>query len=135
MKNKIYFGIIVFISIVLLGCTDNFEKESIVKFYEEHCPSGNIYNYRKIVVINDLGGCMNCNNSFATIMADSLDVEDILFIVSCDGCKVDISPYIEIDRENVIWDKNLDFNELEIVKTCAVIDFKDSLYINELHVK
>ncbi len=78
---------------------------------------------------------MNCNNSFATIMADSLDVEDILFIVSCDGCKVDISPYIEIDRENVIWDKNLDFNELEIVKTCAVIDFKDSLYINELHVK
>ncbi len=134
MKNRLYISFIIFFCIILFGCSSS-EKEKIINFYEKHRKSGNVYNYRKIVVINDLGVCMNCNNNFAAMMSDSLDVKDILFIISCDGSKVDISSYIGIDRENVIWDKNLDFNDLKIVNNCAVIDFKDSLRISEFHMK
>lgn len=86
----------------------------------------NTFNY--IVIINEIGDCINCNNLFSKKIANSIEREDVLFILSGNGTKVDISDFIDKDYPNVIWDQNADFNQLNIVDKCAILELsKDSI--------
>lgn len=130
MSNK-YFWTGLFLALLFGACTQKQtgDVDKIRAYYLEHRPGSEkeFEQFRKIVIVRENGGsCMNCNDMFARHMADSIDNPQILFIVSAMGNKMDISAYIDRERKNVIWDNLLKFDKLNISETCAVIDLSQN---------
>lgn len=121
----------IFFVLTLGSCSEPTQYEKIKSFYEENkTTDGQDFEvFSKIVIINEKGNCISCNNSFAKQMERYLDDSQTLFIVSGPGLKVDISGFIHSENLNVIWDQNEEFNKLKISKSCALIELKN----NEIH--
>lgn len=122
MNNKYSVLVILLICTLSFSCKQKSDIEKIQDYYLVHKPDGKFEKYRKIIIINELGNCINCNNRFSLQMSYSINNQSILFIVSGMGSKVDISPYINILQENIIWDTKSEFDQLKITKACAIID-------------
>lgn len=131
-KTRLYFSIAIFFLLAFSSCQNKSNFKKTQKFYKKHQPDGDFSKFYKIVIINELGNCINCNNKFALQMADSINNPNILFIVSATGARVDISSYINKEQDNIIWDTKLEFNTLEIAKTCAMIDVLNDFQITEV---
>ncbi len=110
---------------LLFSCQPTSHIDKIKKYYEEHRPKGHFEKYKKVIVISELGKCKKCNSQFSLQSAQYLNYNDILFIVTGIGTKVDISPYIDISKEDLIWDIQSQFDNLNIVKACAIIDLSN----------
>ena len=100
----------------------------------------NLHDFLQIVVINEIGSCINCNNIFAKSQTQNLNSDSTLFIVSGIGNKVDLSAYIDKKSAHLIFDESQSFDSLKIVKSCAIISLKnDTIYrieeidINNVH--
>lgn len=106
------------------------EYAQIKQFYSTH-KSGNFDKFQRIIVINEEGTCINCNNSFSKAMGRHIKKEEILFILSGNGTKVDMSAYVEQNQKNIILDFNNDFGKLNIVKQCAIIDIDSNHEISK----
>lgn len=106
------------------GHLSDFDK--VQAFYESNLPKEGkpFNNYKYVVVINERGDCMNCNNTFSKKVASSIKNESVLFILSGNGTKVDLSSFIKDEYPNVIWDQLAKFNSLQIVNKCAVLELK-----------
>jgi hypothetical protein len=117
-----------FFFLILFSCSEPTAYEKIKSFYEENkTVNGKDFEvFSKIVIINEKGDCISCNNSFAKQMAMYLDDSQTLFVVSGAGLKVDISGFIHSDKENVIWDQKEEFNKLHISERCALIELKNN---------
>jgi hypothetical protein len=122
MSKLGYIWLIVLVSACSFNQTD-FEK--IESFYTTY-KNGSFDSYRYIVVINSKGGCLSCNNIFAKMMSKDLENEKVLFILSGQGTKVDISAYLDRKEENVLLDLEDDFSKLNIVNYCAVLEVENN---------
>lgn len=103
---------------------DDLDTLSIIRdFYYEHGHDTNFSCFKRVIIINELGPCMNCNNSFCLTHQYEIDDESVLFIVSSYGMKIDISHYIlHQHNNNVIWDSTSKFNDLLPIGHCEIID-------------
>ncbi len=127
---------ILFVSFVVFSCVDSTSKKPVEKIrsnYEklvQYCKEKNhpVNHYKTIIVINEIGTCINCNNIFSKGQGENLNSDSILFIVSGVGNKVDLSAYVDQKSPNLIYDVSSGFDELNIVKSCAII----SLHPNEI---
>ena len=129
---------ILFCFILLTNCvsekkSSNYQK--LVNFCNEN-ELNNIEKYHSVIVINEEGNCINCNNSFAKFQSKFLDQEDFLFIVSGYGTKVDISGYVDKSSENLILDPKNKVGDLGLVSSCAFIEIvnSDSLKITPVNL-
>lgn len=111
---------ILFLFFAFVQCAEPTEYEKIAGFCREN-GLDDLSKYSTVVVINEEGNCLNCNNSFAISQAKSIEEESILFIVSGSGTRVDISPYLNRSASNVILDSKDAFRKLNLVQSCAVI--------------
>lgn len=125
---------ILFIGILICSCEystsekplkktlSNYEK--LVQFCNDK--NQNISRYRTIIVINEIGTCINCNNIFSRSQGKNLNSDSTLFIVSGVGNKVDLSAYVDRKAPNLILDDSAGFDSLNIVKSCAIISLSDN---------
>lgn len=110
---------------VFVSCNSENPSLKVKAFYKERYPHSDFLKFNEIVLINDLGDCLNCNNAFARLMEDSTENNHILFIVSSAGAKVDISGYINKDKNNIIWDKTSEFNQFKILNNSGILKLDD----------
>lgn len=134
MNNKTFYYTlpILFACLLAFSCNKKSDVEKIREYYYSNKPDGNFENFHKVVIINELGNCINCNNKFALQMSDSINNEEILFIVSCSGAKVDISPYLDKNQNNIIVDRLAKFDLLQISNACAIVDVENNYKITEI---
>lgn len=124
MKNSRF---LLFLLLLISSCSnpkppDQYEK--IEAFYTQF-KKGNLDQYTRIIVINEDGTCLNCNNLFAKNQAGNLSGDSILFIVSGYGTKVDISAYVGKNAPNLILDPENEFRKLNLQKNCAIIELEN----------
>ncbi len=74
---------------------------------------------KAIIIISERGGCMNCNKSFSSFVANEIENPSILYIVCSTGIKIDISPYI--NKSNTLFDYNDKFGEMGLLKKSGVL--------------
>lgn len=120
--NKLNF--LVLLICTHISCTQieitGYEEIESYLIEEQHKKS--LSSYDDIVVINEAGDCMNCNNSFSKAMAKHIDDESVLFLICTPGANVDISAYISDEKNNVILDYHNKFGKLNLVNHCAIIE-------------
>lgn len=103
---------------------DDDEIEIIKKFYLSQTSRDDFSKYYSVILINECGSCLNCNNAFALAHSDEIEDDSVLFIISSCGVKIDISPYIIDKRSNVIWDSSSIFEEMLPLKSCKKINLR-----------
>lgn len=126
--NRLLFFLFTF-SILFLGCNSkNLDDYDRIKlFLTKHNFSGNLDDFNEIIVINDKGDCIQCNNDYAKFISKKKADTKIIFIISQDGTKVDISPFLEnSNKENIIFDYKDEFSLLNIIKGSGVIKLQDN---------
>ncbi len=107
--------------------------QRIESFYREF-KTGNLDQYKQIIVINEDGTCLNCNNLFAKNQVGALSGDSILFIVSGYGTKVDISAYVGKDAPNLILDPENEFGKLNLQKGCSIIELENNKVKQITHI-
>lgn len=95
---------------------------TVKHFYTEQTQRDDFSKYRRAIIINENGTCLNCNNAFAQAHAKNIVDDSTLFIVSSEGAKVDISPYISRQHRNVIWDTSYAFESLFTLDQCTILE-------------
>jgi len=117
----ILFGLIVF------SCKDSNTSKAYLKINDFLSSKDvNINDYKSIVVINEKGTCLNCNNKFAKTMEQYINKDSVVFIISTTGTLVDISGYLEKENnKNIITDFSNEFLNLDLVDHCSIINLKN----------
>lgn len=121
MKNNRF---LLFFLLLVSSCSTPDAYEKIEAFYHRF-KNENFERFSRIIVINEDGTCLNCNNLFAKSQAGNLSKDSILFIVSGYGTKVDISAYIDKNSPNLILDPKNEFQQLNLQKGCAIIEVEN----------
>lgn len=119
--------------VFLQSCSQKIESDyqSIESFLNKGKYNVNLEDFSKLVVINDKGDCIVCNNTFAKYISENISKSNTLFIISQDGTKVDISAYIDIEEpSNIIFDYKDDFSDLGIIRGSGIITLKDKEVID-----
>ena len=124
---------ILFLSVIVIACKPETEYEKMAHYFESHS-EGDLSQFEYVIVINEIGSCINCNNYFSKEMTKALKDDKVLFILSGNGTKVDMSGYIQKDHKNVIWDRPAHFDELKIVEKCAILEIKDKQIIEKTEI-
>lgn len=114
------------------SCTVGPEDKSdlIRDFYMKAKPEGSFDNFEKVIVISEKTTCLNCTNWFATKLADSLEIPETLYVVSGTGAKIDISPYIDEEQDNLILDFNSHFDKTRILDGSGIIYLDDGKVVS-----
>tara|TARA_R110002050_G_scaffold245367_1_gene382970 strand:- start:38620 stop:39069 length:450 start_codon:yes stop_codon:yes gene_type:complete len=131
--NKIVTALAV--SLLFFTCKQpsNYEKMELLLHNQFEFDSLRVIDH--IVVINELGDCLNCNNSFSVAMSKYIESENVLFIICGTGSRVDISPYYNSTSNHVIWDRRNSFNELNMVGSSAIINLKNQKIDSIIEIK
>jgi len=114
--------------LMLFACTSRLDSEfeKIENFIKKQEFPRDLDSFSEIIVINDKGSCIQCNNDFARLISSKLEDKTTLFIISQDGTKVDISFYLEnTNGENILFDFNEEFSKLNIVNGCAIMKLSE----------
>lgn len=127
--KRILFAISCLLIVSCNGCPETHSVDaeldtlSIIRnFYYEHGHDTNFSSFRKVILLNELGTCMNCNNGFCLNHQDEVSDESVLFIISSYGQKIDISNYVLQQHNNVIWDSTGNLNKLLPLNKCEIIN-------------
>lgn len=123
MKNSI---LVCFLLLLLFNSCSAPEPDTYTRietFYQRF-KKGNFERFSRIIVINEEGTCINCNNLFARNQAENLSKDSVLFIVSGYGTKVDISAYVDKNSPNLILDPKNEFQKLNLKKGCSIIEME-----------
>lgn len=132
LNNK--HNLIILLLMILISCQQKYESdyEKIQNFLTKHSFNKKLDRFNTIVIINDKGTCINCNNDFAQYTSRNLNNKNFLFIISQNGSKVDISPFINLkDSSNVVLDFNQDFYKLKIMNGSGIIKIKNDSLISK----
>ncbi len=121
-NSLIFFFVLLMTSCSSSDSTNTYQR--IENFYRQF-KTGNLDQYKQIIVINEDGTCLNCNNLFAKNQADALSRDSVLFIVSGYGTKIDISAYIGKNTSNLILDPGNEFGKLNLQKGCSIINLEN----------
>ena len=121
-KLKHYICILI---IFFVGCAEPSNFERIDDLLKSEFRFKQLTDYDQIIVINEMGECMKCNNTFAEGMSRYLDRDNLLFVICSAGNRVDISPFIEEEKANVILDYGNEFESLGLIHHCAIFELDD----------
>lgn len=113
---------VLFLFLFLTSCNQQNDYKKIATFLE--MKNKNLADYKQLIVINTLGDCLNCNNTFSLEMSVYLEQDSTLFVVSTPGSKIDISPYITKTSSNILLDFREEFNKLNIINHSSILKFK-----------
>ena len=109
--------------ILLNSCNHKVTNYEKIETFIKKNFNKDLNGYDYLIVINEQGDCLNCNNKFSVTLSKYLDNNNVLYLVSTPGFNIDVSPYIKKDHSNVLLDYNNEFSKLDLVKKCAIIDF------------
>ena len=128
--NVLIFRFIVFcllpISLGMSACGETTDFKKIEAFLLAHDHQTNLEEYDYLLIINEGGKCLNCNDVFARVMAKFKTNNNILYIVSGEGVMIDISAYLfDSSATNIILDEAQTFSDLNLVNQCAIIALDD----------
>lgn len=121
-------SVIFFLFMLLIqGCDTHtpYDYERIDTFLKTEYNFHHFSEYDRLIIINELGDCINCNNTFAKSVASKTDNEKLLFLISTPGTRVDISGFLSHEYENVLYDFHNNFSNLELVSHCAIINYSE----------
>ncbi len=121
---------------ILAACS----KKTKIENYLNKNHSIKIKSQKAVIFITEENGCMNCNRSFAQFMEKYTSNENILFILSSDGSKIDISHYQGYTNKNVFYDLKKEFKKENITDKSSVIFLKNkeidtSLFFDKLNLR
>jgi len=125
--NKIYTLLICTLLLCLQSCQEKHEEsdyDRIDNFLSNELGFSNLDDFDMLAVINEMGDCMNCNNSFSKTMAEHTANKKLLFLISTPGTRVDISEYIDKGNTNVLYDFHNHFKNLDLINRSAILKFK-----------
>lgn len=115
------------------SCTNQTDYEKVKSFFYSKGKSG-FDEFEYIVIINEEGTCLNCNKIFAEAMSNNIQDHDVLFILSGNGTKIDISPFTESRDENIIMDYDKEFNKLGLVNQCALFKIDNQRIVKKIEI-
>ena len=124
MNNQRHY-IIVLILFFLTGCSKLTNFEKIDNLLKTEFNFNHLAEYDQIVVINELGECLNCNNTFTDVMSRYIDRDNLLFLVCTSGTRIDISPFLKEEKENIILDYRNKFESLDLINHCAIFELEE----------
>lgn len=108
--------------VLLYGCvSEQSDYEKVAAFIHDNYQL-KLEKYDYLIVVNEQGDCLNCNNAFSTSIARYIDNDNVLYLISSPGFNIDVSPYIQKEQENVLLDFSNHFAELNLVEKCAILD-------------
>ncbi|MNK24848.1 hypothetical protein D3C87_431630 [compost metagenome] len=132
MKNSN--SLLILLLFVTGSCTKPSNFEKIESFYRQF-KQGDFNRFKRVIVINEEGTCLKCNNIFAQTQAQKVDETENLFIVSGQGTRVDISAYISKNAPNLIMDYKNEFSKLNLVKGCTVFELENRQIIKTTYIQ
>lgn len=104
------------LGVLLYSCKQpESDWEKLKSYYQTHKKSKPFESFKRIIVFNELGGCLNCSSHYSIKMKQYKKDLSVLFITSTTGSKYDISLFIDTLQPNIIWDYNKDFDKLNIM--------------------
>ena len=114
----------VLMSILFVGCaadkkSSNPVMQALYQF-SEFAPTAAT---RAIVIIAD-NSCIPCNKELASLMANYLTKPEILFIISAHESAIDLSPYINASRKDIVFDYNHSLTDNQVIKGSTVLFLK-----------
>jgi len=113
---------VLFFLIFLNSCNNKVTNYEKIQIFIKNKFNKDLKSYDYLIVINEQGDCLNCNNKFSVTLSKYLDNNNVLYLVSTPGFNIDVSPYIKKDYLNVLLDYENEFSKLNLVKKCAIID-------------
>jgi hypothetical protein len=121
IRNSLLF----FYGFILLSCSDVKTTETYFSELDTYFKNNHNFDslsfYHYLVVINEQGDCLNCNNKFSKAMAKNVSDKNVLFLIATSGINVDISPYLGKEEEkNILFDLNNDFKKLNLINHSAI---------------
>ncbi len=130
--NKLY---LLFLIIICVGCQETTTYDKINHFLNTEY-NKDLEAFSHLVIINEMGECMNCNNKFSKSMTEYIDNESILFLICSHGVNIDISAYLDEKVDNIVYDFRNKFATLNIVNHCSIIslDEEKSCAVTEIDV-
>lgn len=117
-------SLLILLSLLAGSCAKPSGYEKIERFYHQF-KKGDFGRFKRVIVINEEGTCLNCNNIFAQSQFQKVDEASNLFIVSAQGTRVDISAYISKNAPNLIMDYTNEFGRLNLVKGCTIFELEN----------
>lgn len=121
-KNKILFLLCFFVMACSTVSQKKDEFTELKTYFNKKHHLNNLNSYNNLIVINDQGDCLNCNNKFSKAMAKNLDDSKNLFLIATSGTNVDISPYLDKEQDNnVVFDFANSFSKLNLINHSAII--------------
>lgn len=132
MKNSN--SLLILLLLIAGSCTQQSNFEKIERFYYQF-KKGDFNQFKRVIVINEEGTCINCNNLFAQSQAQQVDETTNLFIVSGQGTRVDISAYISKNAPNLIMDYKNEFSRLDLVRGCTIFELENRKIVRTTYIK
>lgn len=106
----------------LTSCSsETSQYDKLENFLSEELDFSDLDDYNAVVVINEMGDCINCNDSFSKMMTKHLKNKRFLYIISTSGTKVDVSGYLNSDTDNILFDFRNNFKNLNLLEKSAII--------------
>lgn len=103
------------------ACSPPTDYDLVEYYFESLANPVKLSDYDYLVVVNEKGTCLTCNNTFAKVMAKYIGHHKTLFLISSEGVLLDISGFFNPDSNNVVFDPIGRFNRLGIVSRCAIV--------------
>ena len=131
---KVINSLLILLLLITGSCAKPSNFEKIESFYLQF-KKGDFNQFKRVIVINEEGTCINCNNLFARSQAKQVDETTNLFIVSGQGTRVDISAYISKNAPNLIVDYRNEFSRLDLVKGCTIFELENRKIVRTTYIK
>lgn len=120
--NKIQYFFLVCQLFLIYSCSYKDSEYDKMKEFLSQKYDVELKDYDYLVVINEQGDCMNCNNLFSKAISSAIVNHNVLYLISSPGTNIDISPYLKYEYNNILLDFGNHFSELQIVDKCAIIE-------------
>lgn len=108
-------------SVLLISCRKDDSYESLVNYLRTQHHYELTPQISSIAVVNESGSCINCNKTFSDFMFDFIDHEELLFIICSNGIRMDISPFLNTGKKNILLDPDNEFRKTNLLDEPGVI--------------
>lgn len=121
--NKISIYTLTFL--LCFSCSNMKSYDKIDAFLKTELDYSELKNKEFLIVLNEMGSCLNCNNAFSKYMAKYIDSEKVLFLICSSGSRIDISMYINSEENHILYDMRNKFSELELINQSGIFKLKN----------
>lgn len=112
------------LSLLLTSCAASERKDNIIDALH-HLPGFQLSQGTKAIVIISDNSCIPCNESFSTLIATSLNNPTVQFVIAAHASHLDLTPYINSTRKDIMYDTQDFLAKNNIIKSSAVVFIKN----------